>query len=40
MPILGALNWAESNNNLSRISVSLEARKRQRKKRAGFWDAI
>lgn len=38
--ILGACNWAQSKNNLSRIAMSPEAgKKRQRERKAGFEDA-
>ena len=40
VPILGVFNWAQSNNNLSRLRVPLGAWERQREKRAGFGDVI
>lgn len=44
VPVLGAFNWVQSNNNVSRINVPLKAwvvgRERHREKTAGFEDVI
>lgn len=37
VPILGAFNWAQSNNNLSRLSVPLGAWKKAEREKSRIW---